>query len=118
MPRFRLSGLAQADLAGILATSDENWGAAGRTRYAATIAAAMQQIAADPNGPTTRDRSLLSPGIRSFHLRHVVIAVRRPVHVLYYRLAAPDLVEIVRVLHESMEPSRHLGASTDTEKPP
>jgi len=31
------------------------------------------------------------------------------VHVLYYRTAAPGLIEIVRVLHERMEPSRHIG---------
>jgi toxin ParE1/3/4 len=30
------------------------------------------------------------------------------VHVLYYRVLAPGLIEIVRVLHERMEPSRHL----------
>jgi len=34
--------------------------------------------------------------------------VRRPVHVLYYRIAQKGVIEIVRVLHERMEPSRHL----------
>jgi plasmid stabilization system protein ParE len=29
--------------------------------------------------------------------------------VLYYRVVTPDLIEIVRVLHERMEPSRHLS---------
>jgi hypothetical protein len=31
-----------------------------------------------------------------------------PVHVLYYRVAQKGVIEIVRVLHERMEPSRHL----------
>ena len=35
--------------------------------------------------------------------------IRRPVHVLYYRVPRRGLIEIVRVLHERMEPSRHLG---------
>ena len=42
---------------------------------------------------------------------HVVLPptkVRRPVHVLYYRVAKKGVIEIVRVLHERMEPSRHL----------
>jgi toxin ParE1/3/4 len=43
--------------------------------------------------------------------------VRRPVHVLYYRLIRPGLVEIVRVLHERMEPSRHIGADLKNEPP-
>jgi toxin ParE1/3/4 len=34
--------------------------------------------------------------------------VRRPVHVLYYRIAQEGVIEIVRVLHEKMDPSRHL----------
>jgi plasmid stabilization system protein ParE len=28
--------------------------------------------------------------------------------VLYYRPVAPDVIEIVRVLHERMQPRRHL----------
>ena len=73
----------------------------------------MRKVAAEPEGPTTRRREELRPGIRSFHLRHSgstdrVGRVRRPVHVLYYRAVTPDLIEIVRVLHERMEPSRHL----------
>ena len=40
MARFRLSRLAQADLAQILAVSAERWGAEGRRRYAAVLGAA------------------------------------------------------------------------------
>jgi toxin ParE1/3/4 len=38
--------------------------------------------------------------------------VRRPVHILYYRMVRPDVVEIVRVLHEHMEPRRHLRSGS------
>lgn len=114
MPSFRLSRLAEADLIGILAASQRHWGADGRRRYAALLAAAMRKLAAEPEGPTTRGRDELRPGIRSFHLRHARGAepagrVRRPVHVLYYRAVIPGLIEIVRVLHERMEPSRPLS---------
>lgn len=76
----------------------------------------MRKIAADPDDPTTRNRNDLLPGIRSLHLRHArrerrAGSVRQPVHVIYYRVSEPGVVEIVRVLHERMEPSRHLGAS-------
>ena len=118
MARYRLSHLAGGDLAHILATSEERWGTEGRRRYAAILAAAMRRVAADPNGPAMRDRAELSPGIRSFHVRHArndnpEAKVRRPVHVLYYRTVALDLIEIVRVLHERMEPSRHVDPSVD-----
>jgi toxin ParE1/3/4 len=113
MARYRLSKLAEADLANILATSRRERGTEGRRRYAALLAAAMRRVAAEPGGPATRDRAELQPGIRSFHLRYARRTgregwVRRPVHVLYYRAVAPSLIEIVRVLHERMEPSRHL----------
>jgi toxin ParE1/3/4 len=114
MARYRLSGPARADLAHILATSAESWGEEGRRRYAALLAAAMRQAAGDPEGRTTRDRGELLQGVRSLHLRHVRIKdrsarVKRPVHSLYYRTIGPGLIEIIRVLHERMEPSLHLG---------
>lgn len=113
MPRFRLSRLAQADLARILATSIERWGIEGRQRYAAMLADAIRKVAAEPESPTTRARSELAPGLRSLHLQYSRAEarrakVKRPPHILYYRVIAPDVIEIVRVLHERMDPSRHL----------
>jgi toxin ParE1/3/4 len=70
MARFRLSLFARADLAQILATSVERWGIEGNRRCAVVLAAGMRKAAAEPEGPTTRDRVELSRGIRSFHLRN------------------------------------------------
>lgn len=113
MARFRLADPAQVDLANILSISAERWGADGRRRYAAVLAAAMQQVAAEPDGPLSRKRPELRSGIRSFHVRHARVPaeaakVRHPVHVLYYRIDREGVIEIVRVLHERMEPTRHL----------
>ena len=113
MARFRLARPAQIDLANMLATSAERWGAEGRRRYAAVLAVAMRQIADQPEGPLTKKRPELRSGIRSFHVRHTRrsaqnVPVRRPAHVLYYRVAQDGVIEIVRVLHERMEPRRHL----------
>jgi toxin ParE1/3/4 len=114
MTRFRLSGLAQIDVAHILATSAEQWGLDARRRYAITLATAMRKVAANPLGPTTRERKDLAPGIRSFHIRHARSTepdkrVSRPVHILYYRVIGPELIEIVRVLHDHMDPAPHLN---------
>lgn len=113
MARFRLSQPAQADLATILATSAARWGAEGRHRYTVALAAAMRQVAAEPTGPLTRKRPEFRSALRSFHLQHArhslgVEKVRRPVHILYYRVASDGVIEIVRVLHERMDPSRHV----------
>ena len=114
--RFRLSRLAQADLRRILAASETRWGIEGRRRYAAILAAAMRKVAADPEGPVTRERADLSPHVRSMHLRYArglepAATVKAPVHILYYRAVRPDVIEIVRILHERMEPGRHIGGN-------
>jgi toxin ParE1/3/4 len=92
MARFRLARPAQIDVATILATSAERWGTEGRQRYAAVLAAAMRQVADKPEGPLTKKRPELRLGVRSFHVRYTrrsaeATKVRRPVHVLYYRVA-------------------------------
>jgi toxin ParE1/3/4 len=72
----------------------------------------MRAAATAPEGPMTRNRADLMPGIRSLHLRHVrgtnEAKVGSPVHLLYHRVARPGLIEIVRVLHERMDPLRQL----------
>lgn len=113
MPRFRLSRPAQADLARILAATADRWGEDGRRRYSALLAAAMRRIAAQPEARLTRARRELLPDLRSFHIRHARADISeprigRPAPILYDRPLSPDLIEIVRVLHERMDPAWHL----------
>ncbi len=75
----------------------------------------MRRVAADPKGRSTVDRGELAPGIRSFHVRHSrdesrEAPVANPVHVLFYRMMHSGVVEIVRVLHDRMEPKQYIGA--------
>jgi toxin ParE1/3/4 len=65
----------------------------------------------------TVDRGGLFEGLRSFHIRNSrsesrEVPVGDPVHVIFYRASNPGFVEIVRVLHERMEPVRHMGKAT------
>lgn len=115
MSRYRLSGPARADIAAILRVSGARHGPEARLRYRALLAAALRRAAADPDGPPAADRAELGPGMRSLRIRHARATSREapvasPVHVLFYRALQPGLVEVVRVLHERMEPTRHLGA--------
>jgi toxin ParE1/3/4 len=108
--RFRVARRAQTDLMIILGDSSEKWGAEASRRYGATLMRAMRQVASDPEGRLTRPRPDIRPDLRSFHLRHVRqngrhSAVKRPVHVIYYRVVEPGLVEIARILHDRMEPA-------------
>jgi toxin ParE1/3/4 len=112
--RYRLSEPARADIAAVLRTSETRHGTEARIRYRALLTAALRRIAADPQGRSTVDRRELSEGVRSYHIRHshnesAEAPVGEPVHVIFYRARDPGVIEIIRVLHERMEPSRHIG---------
>lgn len=84
-------------------------------RYRALVSAAMRHVARDPEGAGTTDRGLVASGMRSFHIGHCrddtgAQPVRAPVRALFYRVVAPGLVEIVRVLHERMDFAARLEA--------
>jgi toxin ParE1/3/4 len=83
-----------------------------RRRYAELIERAIRMVAENPERPGSRQRDDLATGVRSLH---VELAARRrgaAAHVLYYlrgRLDdGRDGVIIIRVLHDRMEPLRHL----------
>ncbi|MGP0057899.1 MAG: type II toxin-antitoxin system RelE/ParE family toxin [Beijerinckiaceae bacterium] len=118
---YRLSDPAKADIASALRTSETMHGNEARRRYRALLTAALRRIAADPQGRATVDRSELFAGLRSLHIRHCrsesrEAPVGHPVHVIFYRALEPDLVEIVRVLHERMEPSRSIDSGHEKSK--
>lgn len=119
MAGFRISRPARADLEHLLEVSRERWGEDGQARYRGLLEAAFQVIASAPEGPVTRDRGLLGARLRSFHLRHArgSHGVHDPVHVLYYRWTRSGSVEVVRILHERMDPTAHLDTTTQRTKP-
>ncbi|BBK41229.1 hypothetical protein STVA_12490 [Allostella vacuolata] len=114
MVRYRLSGPARADIESTLRTSEEVHGALARIRYRALLTATFRRVAVAPFSPLTIDRSYLQAGLRSLHTRHGrgdsrEAPVNDPVHVVYFRATDSGFVEIARVLHEQMEPRRHLA---------
>jgi toxin ParE1/3/4 len=115
MARYRLTASARRDVGSILRTSEERHGRDARARYAALLLAAMRRVAEMPEGRSTSDSSRVRPGLRSFHVRHSreesrEARVANPVHVIFYRVVQPGVVDVVRVLHERMEPTRHVGS--------
>ena len=115
LTNFGFGTLAKADISSILRTSEERHGREARVRYRALLTAAMRRTAADPEGNLTAERTELQQGIRSYQIRHSrgesgEVPVTNPVHVIFYRSRRPGLIEIVRVLHERMDPSRQIGA--------
>lgn len=115
MGRYRLSAKAQADVAGILAWSQEQFGESARKRYQALLSTAFRDVAAEPEDIGATPRPDLGTGIVVRHLRlsrnHVppeAGTVHRPRHFLVYR-HVDTVVEIVRVLHDAMELTRRVS---------
>ena len=75
--------------------------------------AAFRKLADTSNFVTTKDRSEILNALKSFHLRHVKLTgddrVRHPRHVIYFRPRGRGLIEIVRILHDRMEPLHWIG---------
>jgi len=114
--KYRISAEARQDLADILVYSAQQFGPAARQRYQTLLVSSFNLIAAEPHGPVSRARDELHEGLRSLHLAHAQRGipanqrVAQPRHVVFYRIAAEDIVEIVRLLHEVMEPKEHLAS--------
>ena len=73
-------------------------------------------VAADPMRRGSRPRDDVAAGVRSFHIE---LAARRrgaAAHLLYYAQGQLDDgregVIILRVLHERMDPGRHIGENS------
>jgi toxin ParE1/3/4 len=112
---YRLTPAARDDVAEILAQTEASFGIRQHNTYAALLNSAMELAAREPARLGSKDRSDLDDGLRSFP---VALAARRrkaAAHVLYYRTANPasEGIEIVRVLHQSMDAQAHLSAAPD-----
>lgn len=114
MRRLRLSFLAEQDIEDCLRFTHERFGESARLRYEALIAKALIDIATDPLRPTSREREEVGPGIRSYHFSHSRERarlpsgiVRKPRHFALYRFDNA-IVGVGRILHDTMELSRHL----------
>ncbi|MGF7242580.1 toxin ParE1/3/4 [Pseudomonas oryzihabitans] len=114
--KYHISAEARQDLADILVYSAQQFGPAARMRYQSLLVGSFNLIATDPYGPVSRARDELYEGLRSLHLAHPQRGipseqrVGQPRHVVFYRMAADDIIEIVRLLHDLMEPKEHLAS--------
>jgi len=106
---------ARSDIANILAWTAENFGPQASRRYRNLLATAIEQVAANPELAGSRHRPEIADHCRTYHLcfsrksaGRIGDRVRRPRHLLLYRVTKTEMVEIARVLHDSMEVKAHL----------
>ncbi|UAA37609.1 type II toxin-antitoxin system RelE/ParE family toxin [Paraneptunicella aestuarii] len=96
MTTYLLSPAAQASLKNIKAYSLENFGTIQTRHYLKSLRERMQALAENPERGRIRDE--LKVGFYSDFIGS---------HTIYYRIKPPH-IEIIDVLHQSMDPSKHV----------
>jgi toxin ParE1/3/4 len=97
MCRYVLSPAAQLDLEQIWDYTCDRWGDDQAENYVREIERAIQRVVQNPMIGRACDE------VRAGYRRHAVGS-----HTLYYRLATPECIDVVRILHQRMDVDRHL----------
>jgi toxin ParE1/3/4 len=108
--RVRLGAAAELDFANIVKWTTENFGARQSRVYQKTLVQTIGELAEGPDVAGSKARDEIAPGLRTVHVaRHG----RRGSHFLMYRMAQKTTIEIVRILHDRMDPQRHFPFPPD-----
>jgi toxin ParE1/3/4 len=99
-----LSPQAEADLANIAAWTAEQFGARQADLYVDALAETIEELAPDAPHARSKARPEIGADVRSLHMMR---RGRRGRHFLLYLQSATE-VTILRILHDSMELSRHM----------
>lgn len=72
--------------------------------YAETLLQAIQALEAGPEVLGTRARDDIGPGLRTLHLAR---RGRKARHFIIFRVGAGQVIDVLRLLHDSMDLARH-----------
>ena len=97
MPQYSLSPLALEDLRDIWRYGSATWGQVRAEQYGEKLLDAFDFLAENPKAGQPIEH------IRPGYKRHPV-----GTHVIFYRLGMAASVEVIRILHQSMDSERHL----------
>ena len=104
----RLSAAAEADYQKILRWTVENFGTAQARHYTDTLSSAMKALSAGPAIIGAKGRPEIGNNIRTFH---VARNGRKGRHFVMFRVGnirGRDVIDVLRLLHDSMDLERHL----------
>ncbi|TAK26293.1 MAG: type II toxin-antitoxin system RelE/ParE family toxin [Chloroflexota bacterium] len=104
--RIRLGGEAERDFVAIIRWTIERFGKRPARVYRDTLTAAIAALGHGQDLPGSALRNEIAPGLRSVH---VAGSGRRGRHFIVYRPIDLNIIEVVRILHDSTDPGRHLS---------
>lgn len=109
----RLTATAEADFEHIIQWTSERFGDTQAVAYAETLSRALAALMEGPQIIGVKARDEILPGLFSLH---VARQGRKGRHFIMFRLAprgSGDAIEVLRLLHDSMDLPRHFDASTE-----
>lgn len=104
----RLGQQAEQDFVDILQWTARTFGEVQASTYAETIALAIESLRDGPDILGARAREDIQPGIRTLHVAQQGRAGR---HFVVFRAVGSNM-DVLRLLHDSMDLPRHLSSPT------
>jgi toxin ParE1/3/4 len=97
MTTYWLTPAAQHDLSSIWDYTEETWGPQQAETYLGEIGMAFERITRDP------DRGRACDELRAGYRRYAIGS-----HLVFYVVGDGGRVNIIRILHQRMDPTRHI----------
>ena len=114
--RIHLTATAETDFQNILRWTSENFGERQAHVHADTLTAAIEALTEGPHIIGSRESSDIGEGVR---VLHVARGGRKGRHFVLYRVrsqAEPPAIDVLRLLHDSMDLPRHVVSSEDNDR--
>ncbi len=106
----RLGRQAEQDFVEILRWTKKSFGKVQARAYSETISLAIQALQDGPEIVGSRLRDEIEPGIRTLH---VARSGRKGRHLVVFRVGCDQTIDVLRLLHDSMDLPRNLSAAND-----
>ena len=106
--RIRLARQAESDLRVVLRWTARYFGAAQAELYAETVMAAIEALRDGPRLVGARARDEIAANLGTLH---VARQGRKGRPILVFRVADEQTIEVLRLLHDSMDLVRHVPIS-------
>ncbi len=106
--RVRLSAAAESDYEKILRWTTDNFGLVQARVYADTLSLALQELCAGPSIGGVKRRSEIGTDIHTLHLARKGRKGRHFVMFRVQRIEGQNVIDVLRLLQDSMDLERHL----------
>lgn len=102
---IRLTSRAEQDFIEIVQWTADNFGPQQAAVYTETLSLAISELAEGPEVFGAKRRNEISNGILTLH---VARQGRKGRHFVIFRIGDATTIDVLRLLHDSMDPVRHL----------